>query len=222
LGELAAEVVDRARPLAGDRRLSLSTEARCLVMGDRDRLKQLIANLVENAIRYTLKNGRIDVRVRAAGPLQQTARPVRSRNARDSGGPHAMAQISISDSGIGISPTDLQHVFERFYRADKARSRAHGGTGLGLSIAQYVAHAHCRVVKFGPDGAVLSQWGGTGSALGQFNSPFGVAIDASNTLFVVDQLNNRVQRFAADGTALSAWGTAGAAAGDLRTPFGVA
>ena len=79
-----------------------------------------------------------------------------------------------------------------------------------------------RVVKFGPDGSVLSQWGGTGSALGQFNSPFGVAIDASNTLFVVDQLNNRVQRFAADGTALSAWGTAGAAAGDLRTPFGVA
>jgi len=153
LGELAAEVVDRARPLAGDRRVSLSIEARCLVMGDRDRLKQLIANLVENAIRYTLKNGRIDVRVRAAGPLQQTARPVRSRNARDSGGPHAMAQISISDSGIGISPTDLPHVFERFYRADKARSRAHGGTGLGLSIAQYVAHAHGGTIHVASDGA---------------------------------------------------------------------
>ncbi len=153
LGELAAEVVDRARPLAGDRRLSLSIEARSLVMGDRDRLKQLIANLVENAIRYTLKNGRIDVRVSATGPLQQTARPVRSRNARDSGGSHAMAQISISDSGIGISPTDLPHVFERFYRADKARSRAHGGTGLGLSIAQYIVHAHGGTIQVASDGA---------------------------------------------------------------------
>ena len=79
-----------------------------------------------------------------------------------------------------------------------------------------------RVVKFGPDGTVLGQWGGSGNAVGQFSGPFGVAVDANNTVYVVDQLNNRVQRFATDGTALGAWGTAGAAAGDLRTPFGVA
>jgi tripartite motif-containing protein 71 len=79
-----------------------------------------------------------------------------------------------------------------------------------------------RLLKFGPDGTVLAQWGGSGSALGQFSAPFGVALDDRNTLFVVDQLNNRVQRFAADGSVLGAWGAAGAGASELRTPFGVA
>ena len=79
-----------------------------------------------------------------------------------------------------------------------------------------------RVVKFGADGSVLTQWGGSGSAQGQFNAPFGVAVDSTDTVFVVDQLNNRLQRFATDGTVLGAWGGPGAGAGELRTPFGVA
>jgi signal transduction histidine kinase len=140
LGDLATDVVDQFRGLADPRHLSLSADPGCVVLGDRDRLKQLITNLVENAIRYTPAAGSIDVVVRRDA-LQQRGAPVRSRSARDAGTP-SMATLTISDSGIGISPADLPHVFERFYRADKARSRAHGGTGLGLSIAQYIAQAH--------------------------------------------------------------------------------
>jgi two-component system, OmpR family, sensor kinase len=141
LGELATEVVDQFRALADTREIALSTHPACVVLGDRDRLKQLVTNLVENAIRYTPAGGRIDVTLRRNAPVQQRGATVRSRSARETG-THPMANLTISDSGIGISPSDLPHVFERFYRADKARSRAHGGTGLGLSIAQYIALAH--------------------------------------------------------------------------------
>jgi two-component system, OmpR family, sensor kinase len=142
LGELVSEVVEQARPQAGTRTLNVNCDPRCVVLGDRDRLKQLVANLVENAIRYTPAAGKVEVSVRGAPGLQQRGAAVRSRNARDAGTSTPMAQLEITDSGIGISPTDLPHVFERFYRAEKARSRAHGGSGLGLSIAEYIAQAH--------------------------------------------------------------------------------
>jgi two-component system OmpR family sensor kinase len=98
LGELASEVVEQARPRADGRRMTLTADGSCVVSGDRDQLKQLIANLVENAVRYTPEDGLVDVRL--TGPanrtelLQQQARLVRSRSARDAGTSTDMAQGS--------------------------------------------------------------------------------------------------------------------------------
>src|SRR4051794_35543787 len=84
----------------------------------------------------------------------------------------------------------------RVFAADAGSSTPPAPAGIAVDGDGnvYVSdYALDRLVKFGPDGSVLAQWGSTGSALGQFNAPFGVALDDRNTLFVVDQLNNRVQ-----------------------------
>ncbi|PID84796.1 MAG: hypothetical protein CSB13_11315 [Chloroflexi bacterium] len=91
------------------------------VMGDADRLKQLFINLIDNAIKYTPDGGKVMLSL-----------AIVDRN----------AQFVVSDTGLGIPPEDLPHVFDRFYRVDKARTRAQGGSGLGLSIAKWVAQAH--------------------------------------------------------------------------------
>jgi signal transduction histidine kinase len=93
-------------------------------MGDRTRLRQLLLNLVTNAIKYTPRGGRVELSV--------------TRRASDE------TAIAVRDTGIGISAGDLAHVFDRFWRADRVRSRAseRGGFGLGLSIAQWIVHAH--------------------------------------------------------------------------------
>ena len=90
---------------------------------------QAVANLVENAINYNHENGRVQVR------LSRLAR------AEGSDGDGAW-EIAVSDTGIGIPQAALKHVFERFYRVDKARSRDRGGTGLGLAIVKHIALAH--------------------------------------------------------------------------------
>jgi two-component system, OmpR family, sensor kinase len=91
------------------------------VIGDRDRLQQLLWNLIENALRYTPADGEVRLALRATpGQLE----------------------FSVEDTGPGIAPEHLERIFERFYRIDKARSRRSGGTGLGLAIARYLADAH--------------------------------------------------------------------------------
>ncbi|MEM7118134.1 MAG: ATP-binding protein [Chloroflexota bacterium] len=96
------------------------------VNGDPDRLKQLILNLVDNAIKYTLAGGRVTLSL-----------------SKESG----WASVVIADTGVGIPKDDLPHIFERFYRVDKARSRNQGGSGLGLSIAKWIADAHGAVLQ---------------------------------------------------------------------------
>ncbi|MCS6824983.1 MAG: ATP-binding protein [Caldilinea sp.] len=99
----------------------LGSEDQALVRGDRERLRQVLVNLAENAVKYTPEGGVITF----------------SLENRE-----GWVRISVSDTGIGISEEQQAAIFERFYRTDKARSREMGGSGLGLSIAQRIAQAH--------------------------------------------------------------------------------
>ena len=91
------------------------------VTADSNRLKQVLWNLVENAIKYGREDGKVIV---SASTLDDTI------------------EISVRDDGPGIAPEALPRVFERFYRGDKARSRETGGTGLGLSIVKHIVQSH--------------------------------------------------------------------------------
>jgi two-component system phosphate regulon sensor histidine kinase PhoR len=91
------------------------------IRADRRRIEQVLNNLLENAVKYTEPAGRITLRATAEA---------------------AAIVVRVEDTGIGIPPTDLPHIFERFYRADKARTREQGGTGLGLSIVKHLVNLH--------------------------------------------------------------------------------
>jgi len=123
LAALLDHVVETMRPLAEARRLRLGYEGNGTlpVLGDHARLRQVFYNLLDNAIKFTPEGGAVDVQVR-----------------RQEGN----AAVTVRDTGIGIPAENLPHVFERFYRVDKARSRFAGGTGLGLSIARSIVAAH--------------------------------------------------------------------------------
>jgi len=123
VAELARSTADQMRLLAEEKHIALDCDGTEPVEVEADpvRLKQVVVNLLDNAIKYTPRGGTVSVSVRR----------------RDN---HAILQVA--DTGIGISPADVPHIFDRFYRADKARSRQMGGTGLGLSIVRSICLAH--------------------------------------------------------------------------------
>jgi two-component system phosphate regulon sensor histidine kinase PhoR len=117
---------------------------------DRDRLMQILVNLVDNAVKYTPEGGTVTIGARlmpegrgAEGPGSRGPGEQRARGAGE-GGPDGgpMVEILVSDTGIGIPEKDLPRITERFYRVDKARSRELGGTGLGLAIVKHLVTAH--------------------------------------------------------------------------------
>ncbi len=117
------EVYREAQLMAnGRQKVRLGHEDQALVQGDADRLKQLLLNLVSNAIAYTPEGGTVTL----------------SLNLR----PDGWVRVCVADTGIGIASEDLPHIFDRFWRVDRARTRKAGGSGLGLSIARSIAEAH--------------------------------------------------------------------------------
>lgn len=122
LVDTVREVLQQLRPKARDKGLELSLDSpeRLLILANPDQMTQVALNLIDNAINYT-SEGSVAVRV--------------SKVADN-------ALLTVTDTGIGIGYEHQQRVFERFYRVDKARSRASGGTGLGLSIVKHIVEAH--------------------------------------------------------------------------------
>ena len=122
LAQTAAECLELVRPLASARHIALQAELHpVLCFGVPERIAQVITNLLTNAIQYSREGETIRINARS----EQKG-----------------ACLTVIDTGPGILPGDLPHIFERFYRADKARSRATGQTGLGLAISKAIVEAH--------------------------------------------------------------------------------
>ncbi len=123
LDTILIEVMKQMKVLAGERlHLELFEIDQVQVLGDRDRLKQVMLNLAANAVQYTPAGGKVSLGLRKE---------------------ESEAVLTVTDNGPGIPAQDLPHIFERFYRAEKSRTRGHGaGFGLGLSIAYWIIHNH--------------------------------------------------------------------------------
>jgi two-component system phosphate regulon sensor histidine kinase PhoR len=136
LRRIVAETFEHLKPRAQQQQVTLRNEVAeaVIVTADRRRLEQILINLTDNAIKFNKTPGDVIVRCERAAD-------------------EAFDLLSVADTGTGIPSEDLPRVFERFYRVDKARSRAIGGTGLGLAIVKHLALAH------GGEATVTSEFG---------------------------------------------------------------
>jgi len=128
LGSLCTSVVDLSQPGAKERSIALTLDVKetAKIWGDPDRLQQVLSNVVSNAIKFSTKGGRIEVRVSRDGPL---------------------AHVIIQDEGEGVSPEFLPHMFDRFRQADAGMTRRQGGLGLGLSLVREIMALHGGTVR---------------------------------------------------------------------------
>ena len=123
LDKMAYDVADMLAIHAGEKEVSINCHMNSepvYIMGNSDRVEQILVNLTENAIKYNRPGGSVTVQVFSNGEA---------------------ANIAISDTGIGIAEENLPRLFERFYRVDKGRSRQMGGTGLGLAIVKHIVRS---------------------------------------------------------------------------------
>jgi heavy metal sensor kinase len=130
MDDLCLEVYRQAKDLRPEVRLRLGGEDQVTVMGDRDLLKQLILNLVDNGLKYTPPGGEVTL----------------SLYAEDS-----WARIVVQDTGPGIPPDDLPHIFDRYYRGAGSGGRGGSGAGIGLAITEWVARAHGGRIEVGSE-----------------------------------------------------------------------
>ncbi len=128
LSSLAGDVVREAQVLAREKAITLAYEGEdgLHVVGDGQRLREVLLILLDNAFKYSDEGGSVTVRLAADG---------------------SGVRLAVADDGHGIPAADLPHVFDRFYRVDKARSREMGGTGLGLAIARWIAEEHDGTIR---------------------------------------------------------------------------
>jgi signal transduction histidine kinase len=124
LSDLLRAAAERLRPQYDDKGVELELQSASVplnVQADSERITQALINLLGNALQYTPSGGHVTLRARQEGN---------------------QSVVSVTDTGIGIAPEHLPHVFERFYRVDRSRSRAGGGSGIGLTIARHLIEAH--------------------------------------------------------------------------------
>jgi signal transduction histidine kinase len=153
LAEVTSFGVDASRPAVNAKGIELNAALHSvgLVMGDEQRLQQIISNLLTNAVKFTPEGGRIDVRLESAGGQ--------------------MACLTVTDTGVGIGPDLLPHVFERFRQGDGSVTRQGNGLGLGLTIVRHVVELH--------RGAISATSGGPG-----LGSTFSVTLPLLSPLIV--------------------------------------